>query len=266
MILDPINAVTSIEFYKKVARQSLGRSLGYLAYLSLLFSTTVVIALKMHGQPVIQETFLWLKTGMPVITIFNGTISADSEQAVTLRHPSIDEIGVAIDTRREEPVTISMLEKDNLFAFVAKNGVYMKKGPGQLEFHDLSRAAAKPGDKPIVIDADFYEKASLLVFRIIYPATFVIVFFVFFIWKSAATGLYSVMALLINSMTKAGLEYKPLLNITLYAQTLLITLQAIFLFMPVSMPASGLLATLLTSVYLWLAIERNAAPAPQAGA
>jgi hypothetical protein len=257
MILDPINSITSIEFYKRVAKQNIGRSVSYLFYLALLFSIAATIALKVNGGPVIDETFRWLETSMPVITAFNGRLSTPAGKPVTVRHPSIAEISITVDTARLEPLTFDMLEKDKLLAYVTGNALYVRKSPGKMETYDLSKAAAKPGDKPVVIDAAFYRKAGVVVSRILYPSSLVLAFLVFLPWKTFSTGLYSLMALLVNSMTGAKLEYKALFSIALYAQTLVIILQAIFLFLPVPLPAANIVSTLLTGVYIWLAVQRN---------
>lgn len=260
MILDPVNSITSIEFYKRVAKQSAGRSVAYLFYLSFLFSIAATVALKVRGGPLIDETFHWLESSMPAITISNGKLSTPDGKTVTVRHPSIEDIAVTVDTLRLEPVTLETLEKNKVFAYVTGSAIYIRKSPGKMETYDFSKAGSKPGDQPIVIDEAFYRKSEIVLTRILYPFCLLLTFLIFLLWKSVSTGLYSLMAFLINSMAGAKLEQKALLSITLYAQTLVITLQAIFLFMPAPMPAANAVSTLLTGVYIWLAVQRSAEP------
>lgn len=261
MILDPVNGVTSVEFYKKVAKQPLGRSFLYLFYLAFLFAITTTVALKVRAGPLIEETFRWLEKSMPRISVLNGKLSSDAPGPVTVRHPENAEVAVTVDTGRLEAVTPELMDKEMVMAYITGNALFVRKSPGKLEVYDFSKAAAKPGDKPLVIDEAFYRKAEAVVNRVIYPFCLVLTLVVFLFWKSASTFLYSIMAVFVNSTIGANLEYKALWNITLYAQTLVIVLQAIFLFMPSPLPASQAVATLLTGVYIWLAVRRNREPA-----
>lgn len=264
MILDPVNGITSVEFYKKVAKQTVGRSFLYLFYLAFLFAITTTVALKVRAGPLIDETFRWLEKSMPRITVLDGKLSSDTPGPVTVRHPENAEVAVTVDTARLEAVTPELMEKEKVLAYVTGGALYVRKSPGKLEVYDFSKAVAKPGDKPLVIDGTFYRKAEAVVNRVIYPFCLVLTLVVFLFWKSASTCLYSLLAVFINSAAGAKLDYKALWNITLYAQTLIIILQAIFLFMPSPLPASQAVASLLTGVYIWLAVRRNMEPAVSA--
>lgn len=264
MILDPINSITSIDFYKKVAKQGIGRSLAYLAYLGLLFSIVATIALKVKVGPVVDETFLWLEKSMPAITFADGKLSTPTGEAVTIRHPSISDIAITVDTGRTEPVTAELLERNKVIAYVTSNAMYLMERPGQTRTFEFGKSAAAPGSKPTVIDAAFYHQAGIIMSRVLYPLSFVLSFFIFLLWKGIAAGFYSLMSLLINAITGAELEYLALLNITIYAQTLIIAVQAIFLFMPVGLPAGGLIAVAATGAYVWLAVKRSMEPAAAA--
>lgn len=264
MILDPINSITSIDFYKKIAKQGIGRSAAYLAYLGLIFAVVATVALKVKVGPVVDETFLWLEKSMPAITFADGKLSAAGGEAVTIRHPSINDIAITVDTGRTEPVTPELLERNKVIAYVTGNAMYLLERPGQTRTFDFGKSAAAPGTKPVVVDAAFYRQAGTVMSRILYPLSFVLTFFIFLLWKGISTGFYSLMSLLINAVTGAELEYPALLNITLYAQTLIITVQAIFLFMPVGLPAGGLISIAATGAYVWLAVKRNMEPAAAA--
>lgn len=262
MLLDPVNSITSIEFYKKVAKQDLGRSTAYLAYIALLFTLTATIALKVKVGPVLDQTFTWLETSMPKLTFFNGRLTADPVEPVTIKHPSVEEVSVRIDTGRTEPVGALEMEKMGVSAFVTGNAMYLMSRPGRVDTHDFGTAAAEPGAKPVVIDGTFYRKAADLVGKVMYPVAMIITFIIFLCWTLASTAFFALVAMIINSATSANLEFKPLINITLYAQTLITLLQAIFLFMKVGIPFAPLVSFATTSVYLYLAIKRNAEPTP----
>jgi hypothetical protein len=257
ILLDPVNSITSIKFYKKISTQGLGRSAAYLAYIALVFSVVATFALKLKLGPFIDETFVWLERSVPTMTFENGKLSSPLTAPLTIRHPEDDDIAVTIDTTRTDPVTVEMMDQQKVMAYVTQNAFYMMRSPDRLETYDLSKTATP---KPVTIDADFYRAAGAVVQRVLYPVALVVIFLIFLVWKALSSLFYSLLALAIDAISGAGLHYKSLLNISLYAQTLLIVLQMIFLFLPIALPAPILVAPLVTGVYIWLAVKKTVLP------
>jgi len=261
ILLDPINSITSVEFYKKVAGQSLGRSFLYLCYLGVLFSIVFLVFLKTHVWPSLQETFQWLETSVPAVTYAKGRLSTPTAEKVTVRHPRVTEVAFTIETRRVEPVTAQMMTDDKVSAYVTGSALYVLQPGGKVEVYDFSKV---PSAQTKVFDAKFYRELARDLRLILYPLGFVAAFAVFATWKLAATLFYSLIALLINGVAEAGLAFKPLFNLSVYAQTLVIVVQCILLLFPAQVPQFTLLAAVATTVYLWLAIKRITPPRPQA--
>ena len=260
MLLDPINSVTSINFYKKIAGQSLGRTFLYLAYLGMLFSLVFLFFLKTRIWPSLQETFQWLQTSVPAITYSKGRLSTPTNEKVILRHPKINGIAFAIDTGRVEPVTSKNLEEDKVMSYVTSTALYIQNPGGRVDVYDFSKV---PSAETRVFDAKFYQELSKDLGLVLFPLGVVTAFAAFMLWKIVATLFYSMIALLLNGVTEAGLAYRPLFNISVYAQTLVVVVQGILLLIPARVPQFSLLAALATTIYLWLAIKKTAAPAPQ---
>lgn len=254
MIFDPINSITSVDFYRKVAKQTVTRSFLYLAYLSAIFSLAATIALKVKVGPVIDETFLWLERSVPTLTFADGKLTAPDPTPATIRHPKYSEIAVTIDTARTEPVTPDILERNKVVAYVTGTAMYLMERPGEMRTFDFRTGGA---GRPVVIDGAFYRSAARVMGRLLYPLSLLITFLLFMFWKSLASLAYSTLALAINAAARASLPYRDLFNISVHAQTLIIVIQAIFLFMPIGIPFSALVAVGLTGTYLWLAIKRN---------
>lgn len=264
MILDPLNGVTSLNFYRRVAKQSVGRSFLYLAYLSVLFSITATAAMKLKVGPAVDETFQWLERSAPPLMFQGGKVTSTATAPVTVRHPSIKEIAFTIDTARTEPVTPAMMEENKVMAYLTSNAFYVVQRPGKVEVYDFSKAAPP---KPVVIDSAFYRSANQVMNRVLYPAALVATFFLFLIVGGTLSLFYSVLALILNAALKGGLEYAALFNIAVYAQTLAIVLQMISFFTPVGLSMFSLPAMIATGVYIGLAIKRTTepeAPAPAA--
>lgn len=253
MFLDPVNAITSVSFYKKLSAQRLGRTFGYLAYLGLLFSIVFTVMLRTRVWPILEGTFHWMETSIPTITYANGRISTPTNERLILRYPAMPQIAVALDTARTSPVTAQEMLDAKVLAYATSQTLHVMKSGDQIEAYDLSKGSGKP----FVLDAKFYQDLAKGIAMILYPAGFISCFLAFLIWKSFSALFYSCIALVINGACEAKLEYKSLFNISAYAQTFLIAVQAILLLVPTHIPFFPLLAVAATGTYLWLAIQKN---------
>jgi hypothetical protein len=252
MLLDPINAVTSIQFYRRVAVQPWWRSAFYLAYLSVFFSLAFAVSLKIHAGPHIDATFEWLKKEAPPMTFVNGKLTSGLSAPLTLRHPEYTQIAIVIDTNRTDPVTEKTLADAKVQAFLTSTSFYMEERPGVVRVYNFSTAV---DPKPMAIDAAFYESSRQIFDRVLYPSIFIAGIFICFAWKGAATLVFSLVGLLLNALVEGGVAFAPLVHIALYAQTLSTFLQALSFLFAVVVPAWSAISLVITGAYIFLAIR-----------
>ncbi len=257
MILDPVNAVTSIQFYKKIAQQFWGRTIGYLCYIAFAFALIATVAFKLFVGPEIDKTFFWLEKSMPVLTLDNGKMTSNLTAPLTIRHPDDPEVALTVDTARVDPVTPQMLESQKVMAYVTSNALYVMRRPGELRVFDFT---SQKLNKTLVINTDFYESARHFLDKILYPFVLVLVFGLFMVWKTLASLFYSLIAMMVSSLLDARLPYNSLFNVAAYAQTLMVIIRAIFLFMPGPLPGAAPISLAVTSVYIALAIKNMQGP------
>lgn len=264
MIFDPINSITSIVFYKKVAKQSVLRTVLYLNFAVFLYALTATLAVKITLMPEIHSFFSWLEKAAPPITFSAGKISTPGQESVTLRYPKAPEMAITIDAMRTEPVTIQNMEEGKVMAYLTGGAFYVMERPGEIKMYDLSKGT---NSKPVVIDEKFYQSAGQFLGWILYPAV-LIGSYLFMLFSGAATSLvFSTMALVINAVINAGLGYGPLLKMTVHAQTLPLFLLALCLFLPQGLSLVFTAFPMITAAYLWLAVKantENTLPAPEA--
>jgi len=257
LLLDPVNSITSVSFYKKVANQKASRTALYLVYLGVLFSLAITVAAKMRLGPALEETFAWLEQSMPTLTYANGKITSALTAPLTLRHPRYAEIAMTIDTTRIDPVTPQMMDDQKVIGYLTTDKLYFMEQPGRIQIYDLAKAA-NGLDKPVSVDAAFYRRVEDTLSRALYPFVLVFTFLAFLIWKSAAALFYSLPALIANSSLNAALPYSTLYTIALYAQTLLTVLQIMLAFKPIDIPYFPILGFAATTIYIWLAVKAAA--------
>lgn len=257
MIFEPVNSIASPSFYRKVAGQTFGRSFLYLSFLVAVFALCATIALKIKVGPTIDETFAWLERSVPTLTYADGKVTSTVPGPVRLQHPDpkLADVSLMIDTSRTDAVTPQQMEDAKVLGFLTSTAFYLKEQNGSLRVYDLSKGAQ--GSKPVTIDSGFYRNAAQVMSRLLYPGALVAAFAIFLAWKLFTTMLYSLAALMINALAGGGLEYAPLLNISVYAQTPTVVLAILSLFLPFAIPGYTILCVTLTCAYIWLAVKQQ---------
>jgi hypothetical protein len=256
LLIDPINSVTSLQFYRKAARHGLVRSLLYLFYLSVIVALVSGYVVWRRTLPLLRDEFSWLGKALPTLTLDKGRLSGDIKAPIVLVEPH-HFFSVVVDPSRVKPVTAEDLESKHAQVYVSQDSLTILKQPGVVQSFDLGQMRR---DAPLRIDARFWNTAgkaaarmTLLLILLVFPV-------VFFLWKLLTTAFYSVMALALNSMLEARLSYRELFNVALYAQTFFIALRLLFLFFPRPMPQPLFIALVSTSAYIGLAIRTISTP------
>lgn len=255
MLREPIQSIVSFPFYRQVPQKSFAAASGYIAYLGLLFAAAVVLAIFVHLHPKIDAAADWAAAALPRIVLDNGKLSSVPPGPREVRHPEIAELAIVIDVDRPEPVTAQELADRKVMVYLNQNAVYVYDGR-RLQTYDLAPAK---GGKRLEVDEKFYRAFARAAKIVLYPVGFVTAWAVFFFWKHASAGIYSLLAFLLNALMDSGLEFPALYKLAVYAQTPVIALQIVSLFLP-RIPYFGILALLVVGVYLWQAIRLIVTP------
>ncbi|MFA6091374.1 MAG: DUF1189 family protein [Elusimicrobiota bacterium] len=260
MILDPVRSLIDFPFYREVPKKSILACSGYIAYLSLLFSLAVVLALYARVAPMIDAAAQWASSNVPAMTLQDGKIECSIPGPLRIEHPET-KLAFIVDTARITPVTPAELADGKVIGYIAQSTLYFTN-QGKMEVYDLSKAANK---QPVRIDGEFYLKVAALIKKALYPIGFITTWLIFFVWKHLSALVYSLIGLALNAALSAGLEHADLYRVAVYAQTPVVVLQIVSLFLPRNIPFAFLLSTMLVTLYLWQAIRhlRPAAPAAE---
>jgi hypothetical protein len=253
MITDPLKSVVDFTFYRDVPKKSFGQVTGYIAYLGLIYSCVVVVALFVHFRPRINQAVDWASNSFPELTLENGELSSGANGRTLIRHPEADALAVMIDTDRSEAVTPAEMREQKLISYITRDTIYVIDNNNTMKVYDLSKAQ---NEKPVKIDDAFFKSLGLIMSAVLYPVSFVTAFLIFMIWKHLAALVYSLMALLINAAMGAGQEPPDLYKIAAYAQTPVIVLQMVGLVLLKPIPLFRVLAFLVVGAYLWQAIRQ----------
>ncbi len=264
MLAAPLRAVGDLTFYREATSKSPQWLFGYVVYLGFVFSLLATVAMAMRVGPLIQETVAWASASIPSITFHRGKVSVQTPGPIRIEHPKAPGMAIAIDTNRTTAVTAQEMQDQKVAVFLTQSTLYLWPRPdsARIEQYDLSKIVGAPAE-PTVLDANFYRAVGDSLPKILYPLTFFLAWLVFVVWKLAVSLIYGVLAVLINALMSAGLEFPQLWRLALVAQTPVVLLQMAQLFLPSPIPLFGLIALIVIGVYLWQGIKQNQTlPAP----
>jgi len=253
-LAEPVYSVVDFSFYKRAVARSGWRALGYLVYLGLLFSLASTVSLYLKEGPIMDGLIDWAATSIPALTLADGKISSSVTAPTIVRNPKAPGLSVMIDLARTTPVTLEEMSKQRIMAYLTQSKIYMVTGPDRMQSYDLSRS---PNSKPLVIDGNFYRTYGGVLLMILYPAAWLISWAGFICWKLLTALFYSLLGLLLNAILSGGLPYASLYKIAVYAQTPVILLQGLSLFITRQIPGFFLISILITGVYIWQAVRQN---------
>lgn len=265
MIPDLLDALVRPASYRRFAIEKPGRTASYVAFLSVVFVAALGVAVKLRLAPLFTETFNWLETQMPAITLAGGTVSATPPGPLRLAHPREKDVALMIDTTRKDPVTAAQLADAKVLAYLTSNALYLERGPGQLESIDLTKSAP---ERPIKVDAATYKDMERAFNWVFYPALLLLFFLAFALSVAAAGLFYALVGLILASVAEAPLGFAALFRIGIHAQTAGCLLYALDAVLPFAIPALPLVSLALSLTFLWLGVRasRPQAPAPAAPA
>lgn len=209
-------SVTSFRFYKEIAFQKITKSIGY--FFLFIFLITLVLSMK-YSTALIQgmgEVSKELGDRLPEIRIENGVVSIDAQEPFTIKEKDFIFI---IDTTRKI-TTIDPSCKQGIF--LTKNKLIYKQSEIETREYDLSKI------KSFTVNKEAMERWRKIFSRFAFPILLVSLFPYFVVVKLIQILFFSLIALVMNTTTKANLKYENLFNISLFALTPPVLLATIF--------------------------------------
>ncbi|MDE2491825.1 MAG: DUF1189 family protein, partial [Elusimicrobia bacterium] len=264
MLPDFLDALVRPAAYRRFAAESPARSARYVAFLSLILLAAFGTAVKLRLVPVVDRTFAWLETSMPVLTFSDGGVTSNLEGPTRIQHPTVKEIAVMIDTKRTDPVKVDELTKDKVIAYLTHDALYLQRGD-QIETIDLSKSAP---ERPVTLDAATYKNMEQSFDWVVYPSLTLFFYLVFAVSLAFFGALYALAGMFYASLAGARLGFAPLFRIALHAQTAAALVRALDTVLPWPIPQSRLISLALSLAYMWLAVGAcaGAPPSPEPAA
>ena len=231
-------SVTNFRFYKEIAFQRISKSIGY--FFLFIFLITLVLSMK-FSTVLIQgmgEVSKELGDRLPEIRIENGVVSTDVQEPFVIEEKDFIFI---IDTTGKK-TTIDPSYKQGML--LTKNKLIHKQSEIETREYDLSKI------KSFTVNKEATERWRKALSRFAFPILLISLFPYFVGVKLIQILLFSLIALIVNTATKASLKYENLFNISLFALTPPVLLATIFNLAGLKVPLFGLLYVAIYIVFL----------------
>ena len=194
------------------------------------FSTTLI-----QGMGEVSKE---LGDRLPEIRIEDGTVSTDAQEPFIIQEKDF----IFIINTTGKKITIDPSYKQGIL--LTKNKLIHKQSEIETRAYDLSKI------KSFTVNKEAMERWRKIISRFTLPILLVSLFPYFVVVKLIQILLFSLMALVMNTATRANLKYENLFNISLFALTPPVLLATIFTLVGLKIPLFGLLYIVVYIVFL----------------
>jgi hypothetical protein len=272
------------KLYRQIAEQSFLKSLGFLMLLALFTAAVFSFRFSLSLNRQIPNIKSWAKENLakiaselPEIEVQNGTLSLPKEKFI--KEWGKAEFALIIDPDAEN--TGAIFEKYRGAVVVTKNRLVTKverdAGSAEIKTYSLEKmkllkVTSLPGGVRVAIDKKDFQitvasvNKLLEIVRVsVFPVLVFLLFFWFCFTKLCQVLFFSLFSLVVNASLKAGLTYRQLLNIGIYALVVPTALAAINFFLNERIPFFGLIYILGYLAYLFVAVKASIATEEKRG-
>ena len=204
-------------FYREVAANKNSNPFLFLLLISFIQVVQISVILLVSAASIPNHLIDNLVNQTPVVTVQDGKLSID--KASPYKIIVDDEVLAIIDTENyndKSADSIFKTMKDNNWqALVTQTKIYAKKSSGEFRVYDLSDNS---GNRKIIkFDKNDVRQWAKIGVKIAIPFIAIFLFIGIFAYKIIQMFIYSVIALIINAVCNARLEYNSLMCFSAYA-------------------------------------------------
>lgn len=231
-------SATSFRFYKEIAFQRVSKSMGY--FFLFIFLITLVLSMK-FSTALIQgmgEINKEIGDRLPEIRIKDGVVLTTAQEPFIIEEKDFIFI---IDTTGKT-ITIAPSYKQGIL--LTKNKLFYKQSEIETREYDLSKI------KSFTLNKEAMERWRKVFSRFALPILLVSLYPYYIVVKLIQILLFSLIALIVNTITKANLKYENLFNISLFALTPPALLATVFTLAGLKIPFIWLLYIIVYIIFI----------------
>jgi len=254
--LAPITALFHSRVYHDATKRPAWMGVLYALYLSFIAGLLTLVLILGMLAPVANEFVAWAQKNMPVVIWTPEGLSLENgQQTAVLTHPIYGPI-VTFDMKKTQ---VTEADMQNVYVLVTATKVFIKRGPGQIEDRDITKAgiqSAKQLPPRIRITGAVMGGIFKLVKNVIFWVVPLLITSFSFLFILIMDLLYSLVGLLFNMMRKQKIRYGTIFSLTCFATTVSFTITWLQIMTPLrAMPLRFGWLILATLVYMFVAFK-----------
>ena len=229
-------AITKIEKYPEMAIEGIGKAVAYLAKLVIIISVILSVWLTYQTYTELNNGLDYIKNEFPSFSYKEGKLSVENNQEpLIFEREDIEKIIIDTETDSQEEINsyLNSINKNSGGIVVTKDKLIIKNSvtDGAIEYNYtdiLGASGIQEFSKEDVVNLKNNANMSILVVNV-FLTLFVYGFIMYFITTLSYVLLISVLGFFATSMLKMKMRYAPIFNMSIYAITLSVILNIIYL-------------------------------------
>ena len=232
-------SITKFEKYPEMAAEGTASAFKYLVQLMILFSIIVSIGLVIELHETIKKGTDYIQNQLPDFYFNNGILNMDSNEVIRIDSeiPTIDQIIIDTNTDSEDQIDeyLNSIPSDNTGVVLLKDKAIIKaietNQKVEYNFSEILNNMNFNNDTISKQDIVEYltEKGVLSIYLMFFVLVIVYVFIIYSISVLVDTLLIAVLGNITVLFTKLKLKFSAVYNMAVYALTLSIILNAIYI-------------------------------------
>ena len=257
-------SITKFEKYPELATNGVGRAIKYLIQLIAIFAIVLVIGITYNFSKVVNKGIEYIENDLPNLSYESGTLIVDQEEAITIEDKNLGKI--IIDTtidgaeKSEEYVT-SLDSKDGMIILRDEVIIESSKKTKSYSYKDILTTVIQESSenytKEQLIDI-LRNKGAKTLYGTYFISMYIYTFTIYVASTLLDTFILSILGLVTSLVAKIRMNYKAIFNMSIYAFTLPIILNAVYItinmFIPFTIKYFTVMYTAIAYIYLATAI------------
>ena len=229
-------AITNFEKYKEFAFNNSLDVFKYVVILLLLFSIIITFSLVVPIINAFNNSMDYFKNEFPDLTYSEGKLTVDSEEPIYLEDKDLDAV-IVVDTNATEEEKAKYIEEQKVHAtsiLIFSDELVVKTAAltaySIYEYTQLDDSIGVDTFNKQDILNNFTGNQSYKVYISIYLFVFVLILLTYTVMLFIDIVILSILAFIISKIYKVSLRYSNCIKISVYALTLPLLLQLIYVY------------------------------------
>lgn len=229
-------SITKIEKYPEMAIEGVGKAVAYLAKLVIIIAIILSVWLTYQTYTELNNGLDYIKNEFPSFSYKEGKLSVENNQEpIVFEREDIEKIIIDTETDSQEEINsyLNSINKNSGGIVVTKNKLIIKNSvtEGAIEYNYtdiLGASGIQEFSKEDVVNLKNNTNMTILVVNV-FLTLFIYGFIMYFITTLSYVLLISVLGFFATSMLKMKMRYAPIFNMSIYAITLSVILNIVYL-------------------------------------